>query len=539
MNADRFSEYLTAPPIPSDLLTLPPAGVLGDVERGRELSSGRFVFCGETVALKSQDPFYRVWSSHSPSLAWTQWLHSFRWLADLRALEEPDIVRHAVDAWTAHSPNAPAIASAPETVGERVFAWLEAAETLFAETTPDYSTRVGALARDVLRLDAEIKNAEPGRPRLSALIALTAGAAALPGFEEVVDLSMPVLVEEASRQITPDGGHTDRRPQTVIDILIELHLLNDVLNGIDQDPPDDLRRVITRLTAMADFVRGPDGRLFAFHGGGRGVLARCEAAMRRAEPGGRSAFSVAPHFGYQRVSANGDTLMFDVGAPPATRNAHVSPLALEFSTPSGPLIGGCGWSPGQHQRMRDAVRATAAHSALVVEDTNAMPPTELGSPQRPLSVRRNEEEAGVWLEAGHEGYLRAFGVAHRRRLYLAANGGDLRGEDTVFKPVAAAAEETKSISFTIRFHAHPDVRVQLGRDGRSAVLTLKDGDSWRFRTDAGAVTIENSIYLSEGLTPRETRQIVVSGVAPTDGAIDRPPNRVRWALRRLGRAPSA
>jgi len=158
-----------------------------------------------------------------------------------------------------------------------------------------------------------------------------------------------------------------------------------------------------------------------------------------------------------------------------------------------------------------------------------------------VSARRNEEEIGVWLEGSHDGYRESFGLSHRRRVFLAADGGDLRGEDALFRPADDGPPEDPDthFRFAIRFHLHPGVRASLSRDAMSALLVLPTGDGWRFRTDGGPVRLERSVYLASGAQPQRTTQIVIHGEAEPYGAGERPPNRVRWAFQRLGRVGHA
>ena len=53
---------------------------------------------------------------------------------------------------------------------------------------------------------------------------------------------------------------------------------------------------------------------------------------------------------------------------------------------------------------------------------------------------------------------------HRRRIYLAGSGDDVRGEDSLKGPGAQP--------YAIRFHLHPDVRAELAQTGGSVLLRL-------------------------------------------------------------------
>src|SRR3546814_10662751 len=96
-------------------------------------------------------------------------------------------------------------------------------------------------------------------------------------------------------------------------------------------------------------------------------------------------------------------------------------------------------------------------------------------------VHRQENEAGTWVDAGHDGYARRFGIEHRRRFYLSSNGQDLRGEDTLL-PVAGRGLKRRAsgeLRFDIRFHLAPGVEPVPTADGQAALIKLPDGRVWQ------------------------------------------------------------
>ena len=90
-------------------------------------------------------------------------------------------------------------------------------------------------------------------------------------------------------------------------------------------------------------------------------------------------------------------------------------------------------APAASPAWQDASRATAAHSTLVIADTNSseLRPCGIGRHPNQVEVQRQEANGAHWLEASHDGYLTAFGALHRRRLYMAESGEDIRGEDAI------------------------------------------------------------------------------------------------------------
>jgi uncharacterized heparinase superfamily protein len=108
----------------------------------------------------------------------------------------------------------------------------------------------------------------------------------------------------------------------------------------------------------------------------------------------------------------------------------------------------------------------------------------------------------------HDGYLKAFGLWHERQITLSPQGLMVTGRDRLVpdtgRPLA------KGLSYTVRFHIHPDVRVSR-LDGGGILLKLPSGEGWRFRAGGGHLELEESVYLG-GPTVRRTEQLVVSAV---------------------------
>ena len=149
-------------------------------------------------------------------------------------------------------------------------------------------------------------------------------------------------------------------------------------------------------------------------------------------------------------------------------------------------------SPESDPVWREMLRATAAHSTLTVDDVHSselVPGGGLGR-RRAVNVRagRREDAGHMLVEASHDGYRDFNGLIHHRRLYLAADGDDFRGEDRLTGPGGHA--------FAARFHLHPDVQVSLIQGGEAALL----------RPAGGALAIEESVYFGAASRRRRSRR---------------------------------
>jgi uncharacterized heparinase superfamily protein len=251
-----------------------------------------------------------------------------------------------------------------------------------------------------------------------------------------------------------------------------------------------------------------------------------DLVLTRSETKGRAP-PAAAHSGFQRLQAGNSLIIVDAGRPPPAgfdEIAHAGTLSFELSQGRERLIVNCGAYRGPKPVWRRVTRATAAHSVLVVDDTNSI---EIGADGRlgraPSTVRceRAEDNGDQWMLATHDGYRERFGLNYARQLFLAADGDDLRGEDRLTGRAGAP--------FAIRFHLHPSVQAALIRDATAVRLRLPSGAVWRLRAAGAELSLSESVYLGSGEL-RKTQQVVLSGRVAGGGS------SIRWAIRREARA---
>ncbi len=131
-------------------------------------------------------------------------------------------------------------------------------------------------------------------------------------------------------------------------------------------------------------------------------------------------------------------------------------------------------------------------------------------------VEMSRDETGILrVEASHDGYVRRFGLIHQRQLTLAADGSELRGEDSLIQQ--GRRRRSEPTPFGVRFHLAPAVEVTTTADGQGALLRIKGGGVWQFRCRGGGLGIEDSLWIDGEARPHSSLQLVISGETPPDG----------------------
>jgi uncharacterized heparinase superfamily protein len=276
-----------------------------------------------------------------------------------------------------------------------------------------------------------------------------------------------------------------------------------------------------------------DGALSSWQGCGPGEAARLTALTEgcglRARP-----LRLARGWGYQRMSALGTVLVIDAAPPPSQKTAAqgaASTLAFELSDGAQRLVVNCG-GPGPvptelRQDLVQGLRTTSAHSTLTLADTNStniQPDGSLGKGVEDVTIDRSEDNDSSRLEASHDGYVRAFGLIHKRSLMLGNDGKELRGADQLIPKGRKKIRE--AAAYVVRFHLAPGVEATITADGMGAILRTKGAPPWNFRCRGANLSVEESLWVDGRGTPRRTIQLAVGGEVSALGG------EIGWQFRR-------
>ncbi|WP_119301486.1 heparinase II/III family protein [Dongia deserti] len=494
------------------------------------LLNGEFHFGADVV--KNPKPLHNPLGATE---AWQRQMANFVWLDTLRAfggVQARQFARHAVLAWFTDTAAYDSLTWSSDVLAARLRRCL--LNSVFLETNTDALFRahlLRSLNRQAEHLSRALPDGLNGSDLLKACIALMLAGALLPQGEKWLRKASLLLDRELHAQILPDGGHVERSPSVMLDLLQHLLDLHHALALTGRKLPDQLIATIGNLASALKLLTHPDGGLALFNDSTESKSSAVLLALMRADAAsGVEARDLVqlPHTGFQRMVAGRSVLISDTGAPPPhglDSHAHAGTLSFEFSHGGERMIVNCGAHPTAAE-WRQVQRATAAHSTLVVDDTNSsmlLPPDGpygggLALTPRAVVVRREATGAGQWLDARHNGYEEPFDLVHRRRLFLTPDGLELIGEETL--------TGRGGRTFALRFHLHPNVQVSVSQSSQSALLKLPQGGGWRLRVQGGDLSLADSIYLGQAGAARRTQQLVVQG------AIEDDTTQVKWALQK-------
>jgi len=532
------------------LLLAPQELRTADPSFATELYNGHFGLAGKLAEVDTESPF----EIDPPSEGWARELYGFGWLRHLRAAGSElsrEQAKVLVNDFIALKRSLPGLAWQPEIVGRRVISWLSNSVLVLDTGEPQaYETFLRALSSQLRYLSASYRDAPDGVPRLVSLMALVYAGLCIAEQQAVVERYTRPLCKELERQILPDGGHISRNPEALVELLLDLLPLKQCFVARDRPPPKELTDAIERIMPMLRFFRTCDGTLTRFNGAGPTPTDALATALAYDDVKG-APVRYAANSAYARLECGSTLFICDIGPTPAASlsiTAHAGFLSFEMSSGNAPMIVNCGTPSVDHDEWRPFSRSTPAHSTLTFEDvssgefgtsgTNGALPTvdaPLLGPANAQATLSDQVDStdNIRIRGSHDGYLERFGVTHARQMLIAPNGLLISAEDKLSAPQGLKSPDENLIAgdYAVRFHLHPSVRAELGSDGQSVELRLKNGEAWRITSNAPETTLEQSFFLADARGPQPTSQVVLGGFIGEASEV-----RIVWNIERKGEA---
>lgn len=514
----------------------------GDRVAGTALRAGHFLLHGVKLPI-SQAELAGVARLSAPM---ERYVHGFTWLTDLEAAgtreQGAPLAERVVAAWLEANPEPPARAAKAGSwtvslTGARLLLWLVHAPLILSGGLRSRMLKV--MAAHARWLDRNAARGEDQLAQLAGWCGLVAAGLLLPDGKGRRLFAEAGLIRCLGELIGDDGGTLARSPLAQMEAIALLVRLSACYRALRTEPPQPVQATLNLLVPPLLALTHGDGSLGSWQGGwavaADEVARLIEASGVRTRP-----LRDVRQWGYQRAVAQKAVLQFDAAPPPMAKHARTgcaSTLAFELSHAAQRLVVNCGGAAAAGglipARLEQGLRATAAHSTLVLDDANSTAVLingRIGAGVGEVEVDRRtfhgeRNEGATRLEASHDGYVARYGLVHRRILILRDDGSELRGEDLLVPSRGKGARG--KVAFAIRFHLGPGIEVRPSSDGQGVGLALPDGSYWQFRVGGGEIAVEESLWADGSARPVAIQQIVVQGLVSRGGG------NFAWLFKRM------
>ena len=513
----------------------------GDVQRGKYLTEGRYIFAGVNFDLDIENP----WLIEIPSPEVEENLHGFCWLNDLAVLgntKARNLAMHWMKRWDLYYSLGKKKEWEPYITASRSINILKNLRFLDGGAPMDRRGSAKLLWRQYKYLSFMVLVYPPGLKKVKVLFSIFLLAAAFGLSNRVQRKILKRLIRSVLVSFSVNGEMAGRSPEDFFEyfmIVIEILKFHETKNLLTNDNLESLQIL---KKAMAPVVRGlrlGDGSLTRTHGGDTGCAGLIDRYLVNSNVKSGPAFTDI--LGFERINAGRLILIVDAAKPYQgldSHNPHLSCLSFELSSGQRPIFVNCGPGGRFGTAFRRYCRSTQAHNSCTLGDLSQAqfefisrqkrwPKEILTQGPKNVLVSREKTLEATWLNLSHDSYFDKYGFIHYRRLFVLNSGKVFTGTD-IFETSKLRKQTDKRIDhFYAHFQLHPDVELWDHPRLQTIILRLKNGEHWIFESDLGTVTIEESTYINSIISkPQSTKRIVIKSSTLLNKT------EIKWSLRR-------
>ncbi len=493
----------------------------GNKANGIKIIEGFLNHQKETVFINN-----KVWKFNHGSISWNNYLHSFAWIKDVRAVgtnEARIFVRKKVLSWIHECDYVDHSCWSGDVLSRRIFHLLTNLSFFFETADDNFQKQFSNnLNKQCILLFKIIKKKPSIKNKIFIIKSLILASLCFKNLKNNFDISMNLLTEIIKTTIK-DGMHYLRSPSEHFYFLCSLLDIKNFVGNLNIEIPNILNETIKEMTLILNFFRIGDGHLAIFNKYDFICISKIDNLLKKV--GNKYKLpKVSQCLGFNRVSKNKLTFIMDCGRP-TEEKTQAGTLSFEFSHLSEKIVVNCGSPFVNNKDWDDAMRSTAAHSTLNINEINSSDIFfDKNNTTRIANVfsEQFEENDNIWINSYHEGYKNIFGITHKRLIHIDLKNHIIRGEDS-FGCTKEKFIENNSQYF-LRFHIHPSVKLNVTTSKKKVVLKLKNNNGWEFISSEPKIEIQDGIYLGENKIVQPNYHIILKDKIYKD-------KKVKWLFR--------
>ena len=333
--------------------------------------------------------------------------------------------------------------------------------------------------------------------------------------------------EQINFQVNEVGMHKSINPCLQAEFINELYEIKSICLNFKIKIPTIIEYQIMNMSAVLKNLFHKDGTLALFNGSNNAnyeQLIKINNLYKDLNPKNLSEIKN----GLAVFETKKLKVLLDLTKPSnklLSHNLHAGTLSFEMSCNKEKIITNCGSIEKRTGRKPEYLRLSAAHSTIIINNTNISELVEKKSYKRipqNISFNKKEDEKKIYWESSHDGYKDNFKKIVKRKLIISKKTPHIVGQDSII----SINLKNDNILYNIRFHLTPTCSCLLTNNKRSVLIKTELNNSWIFKSKS-KLSLEDSICSFDGKKINKTKQIVICGLTSSSK------NTEHWSISKL------
>jgi len=500
--------------VPSNLNITPKDCIDGDAVLGKQIANGTITLCGQTLDIGN----HINWRSPLVDNNFLQELHSFDYLKDLEAVSRnqgrPTAIR-IVRSWMDEEAFVDSNFWQPTILSRRLVNLITYANWLFKECDSGFKKDLMAvILKQSKHLSKTIPWHKSGYEVITSIKGIIYAGLALPQNQSAFLEGLDVLKDELNKQILEDSTHIQKNPLVQYNLLKDLVEIQATMQIANQQVPAIISQSIATMAESLAFFRHTDGKLAMFNSSYIGNSENISQLLKICNQSFQTDF--LPRAGFRKLVRNDTSVIIDCGEfskPDILNSSTASTLAFELAYKNSRIF----VSSGKFKDSKNDYRNSKNFNAIEIDGHSSSSILSMGLTGKHVekveSFFQEEKTLGIGFEGAFYGFKNNK-IKHSRRIFLAENGDEIRGEDSILH----AENDVKAF-----FHVHPRYDVKIV-DSYTAEIILDGSKIAEFKS-AGGIIRKQQTQLCENLG-----EVVNKNTLVLTCKVNKKETVLRWAI---------
>jgi len=346
-------------------------------------------------------------------------------------------------------------------------------------------------------------------------------------FNKHLELGLYILQKVNKNYIDDLGFPKSRSPEALMLCLKYLIIIKEWIKESQKSIPEHLEETIFNCGKSYNFLSKNLDSLPLFNGTSEIKIEDFEKYLKY----------LSYHFDDKSKEKYGFVLfkekkivfIMDVGKVPNfkySKKYQSGCLSFEITSNHKKLISNLGFDSNKNNKIKLISKSTAAHSTLYMNDQSSCTfkkhNYQLREGLKILNKKIISEKNFESIIASHNGYQKRYGYVHERSIKFVKNDRIFIGIDNLIK-----IKKAKNVPYNIRFHVDPAVKMVKTKNSHSVLLSLINGEGWKFNCMDMELLIEKGIYLGNKSKVVENENICISGMTLGEN------QTINWSIERI------
>lgn len=483
----------------------------------------------ESYALNS------LWKLDSKNKSEFQNLHNFLWLTFLDIKTNKTSAQNIIENWIENNNDFNEETWKLDILSKRLIAWISNSNLTIDESSLKYKEKfILSIIKQANHLSRNIDNVEGDQNKLICCSSLILVGLTFKNQYKHNKSGLSTLHKFIKNNFDNSGFPKSRNPEELMDCLKYLILIKEWIKESQNQIPDYLEEIIFNCGKSYSFLSKKLDKLPLFNGSSEIKNEEFEKYLNYLNYNFND--NSKEKNGYVIFKDKKIVFIMDIGNPPDfkySKKYQSGCLSFEITSNKEKLICNSGFDINKSNKIKLLSRSTAAHSTLYLNNHSScifgtgdffkiQHENKLREGLKILKKKIVSKKDFENIIASHNGYQNRYGYIHERSLKFIKKEKIFYGIDSLI-----TNKKADNISYGIRFHIHPGIKIVKTQSSRSILLSLKNGEGWQFSCKNKEVLIEKGIYLGNKNKVIENENIYISGETNGENKI------IEWSIEKI------